>query len=47
MEKDNIFKLYTIKTGEVDVPAPKGCWMEDRNKWEKPSFHAILLKGKN
>lgn len=47
MEKDNIFKLYAIKTGEVYVTAPKVYWMEGRNKWEKSSFHAILLKGKN
>ncbi len=43
---NNIFEVYVIKTGEAEVPAPEVYWMEGWNTWEKLSFHALLLKGK-
>ncbi len=43
----NKYELYVIKTGEAEVPAPEVYWMEGWDKWEKLSFHSLLLKSEN
>ncbi len=38
------YNINVIKTGEAEVPAPEVYWMEGWEKWEKLSFHALLLR---
>ncbi len=47
MEGNKILEVYVIKTGEAEVPGPEVYWMEGWGEWEKLSFHALLVKGKD
>lgn len=46
-EKNDYFSIHVIKTGEAEVPAPEVYWMEGWDRWEKLSFHALLLRNSN
>ncbi len=43
-ERNDVFSVHVIKTGEAEVPSPEVFWMQGWERWERLSFHALLVQ---